>query len=209
MNAERLQGLESRQDNTNIAVYSTFMRSLKIFMPLAALALVGILIIWPQLSSFETTPIAESDLQALQEANTENRLLQPVFNTKDDKNRPLTITAEEAVQRKSNADIVELNTPVATMQDTQDQTTTLSASQGTYDQNKKVMVLKDNVKITDTRQNVLETEELTADIPQSRVYNDVPTTLTTPDGVIQGQGIIIENNGAKTIFKGPAKAVIQ
>jgi lipopolysaccharide export system protein LptC len=208
MNAERLQGLDSRQDTQNVVAYSSFIRVLKIFLPLAALGVIGILLVWPQLQKIAESPLGQLDIQALQQAETENRLLQPVFNTQDDKGRPVTITAEEAVQKKSNENLIELNKPSAILKG-DDRDTTLNAEQGAFDQKNNVIILNTNVVIQDSQNNVLQTQSLTADITNNNVSSNEPTTLTTPQGKIEGQGIIIENNGTKTIFKGPAKAVIQ
>lgn len=205
---QRLQGLDSRNDTTNIVVYSSLVRALKIFLPLAAIAIIGILLIWPQLAAIQSVPLGKADIQALKQAETENRLLNPVFNTNDEKGRPIIITATEAIQRRSNENSIELITPSATLKDAT-RSTTLNADNGHYDQLNKVIDLQNNVVVRDTQNNTLETEQLTADIGNNTAYNNVPTKLTTPNGVIEGQSVLIENNGAKTTFKGPAKAVIK
>ncbi|PCH99736.1 MAG: LPS export ABC transporter periplasmic protein LptC [Alphaproteobacteria bacterium] len=206
---ERLQGLDSKNDTTNIVVYSSLVRVLKIFLPLAAIAIIGVLLIWPQLAAIQSVPLNKADIQALKQAETENRLLNPVFNTNDESGRPIIITATEAIQRRSDENSIELIAPSATLKDT-DRSTTLNADNGHYDQLNKIIELHNNVIVRDTANNILETEQLTADIGNNSAHNDVPTTLTTPNGVITGQGgVIIENNGAKTTFKGPAKAVIK
>ena len=206
--SNRLQGLDSRQDTQNVVGYSLIVRGLKLFLPLAALGLIGILLVWPQFKSMNVVPLTQDDVQALKQAETENRLINPVFNTEDSKGTPMTITASEAVQRRSNENIIELYDPAATMNDNQN-ATTLNAETGEYDKNSNIIRLEKNVTITDSRNNILETQSLTADITAGSARSDVPTKLTTPEGVIEGQGITIENNGAKTTFQGPAKAVIQ
>ena len=165
------------------------------------------LFLWPQLSAIKTEPLAQSDLDALKNAKTENRLLNPIYNTTDNKNRPMTITADEAIQNKSDQSSVTLVTPSATLKDNGN-STTLTANDGQYNQDDAIIHLQNKVVVQNSNETTLETEDLTADIKNGTAYSNSPAKLTTSNGVIEGQKITIENNGQKTIFQGPAKAVI-
>lgn len=204
----RLQGLDNNARRAvNTRPYSAFIRLLKLALPLLAVGMVMVLILWPRLSAIKTEPLGKADLQALEQAETETRLLNPVYNTADDKGRPFTITADEAVQKRADDTTITLTTPSASLKDN-GTVTTLTADQGQYNQTDKVMVLKNNVTLKDSNDNILETDTLTTDIKSGRAYSDSPAILTTPNGTIEGQKILIEENGQKTIFQGPAKAVI-
>lgn len=209
MTAERLQGLENtRQQNPRYSTaHSAVIRSLKIVLPLSALAMVGVLLLWPRLSSIQTVPLSESDVAALQQAQKENALLDPVFSTEDDKGRPMVITATEAKQDRDTPDMIDLTTPHATLKDN-GTTMTIDAERGQYDQSQKIMYLENNVTLRDSDNNILETQSLTADIAKGAAQSHSAATLTTPDGTIEGRTIRIENNGERTIFQGPAKAVL-
>lgn len=203
----RLSGLENTTDYGSVKPYSAFVRLLKLVLPIFAIGIVLLLVLWPQLTAIKTEPLGKADIKALQEAKTENRLLKPVFNTQDDKNRPITITADEAIQVRTKKHIVELIKPSATLKE-DDGAMVLNADHGQYDQSKKIISLQNNVSVTNEDGTILETQSLTMDIANGTAQSHAPAKLTLPNGVIEGQKIRIENNGQKTIFEGPAKAIL-
>lgn len=204
---ERLRGLENEGRKTgNVRMYSAFVKFMQLVLPLAAIAIIMVLMLWPRLSADKIAPLDESDLQALKRAESENRLLSPVFNTQDDAGRPLTITAEQAVQLRADRDRITLVEPAAALK-AENGTMQISGETGEYDQSQNTMVLQGGVSVTDG-ENILKTETLSADIGKGRAESASPAMLTTKNGTVTGQKVIVEDNGQRTIFKGPAKAVI-
>lgn len=204
----RLSELDNTRDTVNTRPYSAYIRFMKLALPLFAIGLVLVLILWPQFTAIQTEPLNETDLKALKRAETQNTLLNPVFNTQDSKGRPVTITASEASQKKSNSELVNLTSPTATLKN-DDGESKLSADDGVYNQNDKTITLNRNIVIRGQNNATLETDDLVADIENGRATSQSKATLTTDQGVVTGSRITIENNGAKTIFQGPAKAVIK
>lgn len=208
----RLSGLDNnRNDKVNTRPYSSAIRVLKLILPLFAIGLIMILIIWPQLSAVPTEPLNEADLEAIKSSERENRLLNPTFSVEDNKGRPIRITAIEAVQYKDNDAVINLSTPHATlrMSEADNDTSDLTADEGVFDRKAQIITLTDNVIIKGQKDDItLQTDSLTADLKSGRAESNAQATLTSPQGTITGQKVIVENNGAKTIFEGPAKAVI-
>lgn len=205
--SDRLSGLKNKTKTGNVRPYSLFVKLVKIILPLIIMAIVGLLIIWPQITNIETAPLTQEDVTALKEAESENRLLNPVYNTLDSKGKPFSLTAEEARQNRSDNDKVYLVMPSAEM--TGDENTLyLQAGEGEYDQGQQVLILKDGVTIKDSQNNVLTTDELTTSITDGKAQSNAPATLTTDQGKIEGQAVIIDRQNQTTTFQGPAKAVI-
>lgn len=206
-NNNRLSDLQNNNIIADMRGYSRFIRFLKFALPLGAMAIIGLLLLWPQLSAIQTEPLNENDLKALKQAETQNTLLNPVFNTVDDKGKPIAIKADSAVQNRNNKDEITLTGPAATMQDN-GRTLEFHANEGVYNQSDKILDLTNGVILKDSDNNVLTTQSLTADIKNNTAISHAPATLTTKDGVIEGKSVIIDQQNQTTIFQGPAKAVI-
>lgn len=204
---DRLSGLDFKQEKLNVLGYSRFIKSLQYILPIGIFAIIGLLILWPQLSKIETSPLTQNDLQALQNAEKENILVQPTFNTQDEKGNPVEISASNARQSKSQENIVTLDNPSATLHDN-GRILKFDATNGAYNQTTKILTLENSVVIQDSSNNILETDNITADINKNIATSNSPAKLTTPQGTLEGQSVIIDQANQITTFKGPAKAVI-
>ena len=207
MSDNRLSDLDFKNDTGNVKTYSRFIKSLQYILPIGVLAIIGILILWPQLSKIETSPLTQADIKALKRAETENTLSNPTFNTLDSKGNPVQISASNAKQNRVEKDTIILENPSASLNDN-GRILQLQAKDGTYNQSNKILTLNDNVVLKDSQNNILKTQSLVADIQNNIAKSDMPTTLETKQGVISGQSVIINHENQTTIFKGPAKAVI-
>ena len=159
------------------------------------------------MQKIHTEPLTKQDLTALRQAETQNRLLQPTFNTQDSKGRLVKIQAKEAIQNKTSGHLVHLKTLNAQMDEGKD-AVQFEANEGIYDQDKKIITLQDNVVIHGVDDTILTTQELTANIHTGVATSTSPATLETQQGTIQGQSVTIDQNAQTTTFQGPAKAVI-
>lgn len=207
MSDNRLSGLDNKTVSGNVQPYSRFIRFIRLFLPLGILFILALLVLWPVLSKIETEPLSVRDIQALREAETQNQLLNPLFNTIDSDGRPVTIKAQEATQNKSSSNQIYLRAPAAQM-NTGDNAIQFQADEGIYDQDLKTIQLNNNVVIQDTDNNILTTQGLTADINAGTATSNTPAQITTKHGAIMGESVIIDHHNQTTIFKGPAKAVI-
>tara|TARA_B100001750_G_C15440499_1_gene563287 strand:+ start:260 stop:889 length:630 start_codon:yes stop_codon:yes gene_type:complete len=206
--SDRLSGLETTRTTTpDVQPYSYFIRMIKVVLPLIVFIIIGLLLIWPQISDIETAPLTQQDISALQEAQSENLLLNPVFNTLDDKGKPFSITAHEARQNRDDRDKIVLTAPAAEMNN-DDNTFYLEAENGEYDQMRKTLILNNDVVLKDKKNNVLTTQDLTTSIADGKARSNSPAKLTTTQGSIEGQSVIIDQQNQTTTFQGPAKAVI-
>ena len=204
---DRLSGLDFKNDAGDVKTYSRFIKSIQYILPIGILTIIGVLVLWPQLSKIETSPLTQADLKALKSAETENILLKPTFNTQDEKGNPVEISASNARQAKDEDNVVTLDNPSAKIND-QGRILEFNAQKGVYNQSTKMLTLENNVMIRDSQNNILETGNITADINKNIATSTSPAKLTTDQGTIEGQSVIIDQENQITTFKGPAKAVI-
>lgn len=209
---ERLTALDDRGRTAQLHhTYTALVRKLRWVLPVAALVIVAVLMIWPKIEvEFSDRRFAPSKLDkaALQQAATENRLLNADFSSTDSKDRPFTINAKEAVQENNNPDIILLQEPHGSLRLDAEETGKAEARHGIYDQPKQFLTLNDDVVITRTDGTILRTQTLSIDLFNNEAKTDVPVTIDGPQGHLTAQGMDIQQNGLVTIFPGPAKLIL-
>jgi len=192
--------------------YSGFVTKLRWILPISAVVIVTILMIWPKIqieisqNRFAPAPV---DRAALEKAAAENRLANAKFSSIDGKGRPFSITAAEAVQDSKTPDNVILQTPSGTLKMNGDVTMTANAKGGIYQQEKQVLELNENVVLTRSDGTTLQTQTMLIDLATSNVSASTPVEIDGPQGHLTAQSMTMTNGGATTIFKGPVKLILK
>lgn len=208
----RLSALErdDAADGRPIHIYTSYVRKLRLALPLIVIMLVAVLLLWPKLKFEIKIPDVPSSINKtdLEQAATENRLLQAEYFAVDSEGRPFKIRAIEAIQEKQNPDGVLLRAPVGAL-DMQDGTVlSIRSEHGLYEQEKKRLTLMDNVVMTRNDGSEMRTRSLFIDIANGIAETTTPVEGETPEGTIKARGMLITGRGALTVFKGPATLVL-
>lgn len=207
----RLDALADRRRTVRISpterAYSSFVKKLRWFLPIAALGIVGILMVWPKIQveiaerRFGPSPL---DRAALEQAATENRLLNAQFSSVDAKGRPFSVNAQEAIQENNNPDNIILQNPKGTLKLDSGQTLTAESKHGIYAQTKQHLNLMDDVVLTRSDGTVMTTQILFVDLMTNDSHTDQPVAIDGPQGHLRAQNMNSSGGGAITIFGGPA-----
>ncbi len=202
----RLTVDENRRTTVNRR-YTGFVRSLRFILPLIALVMTVIVLTWDEagrrvapLSKEEAAPVA---------ANIQNELLKPVYNSVDEKNQPFTVTADRAVQGRENPDIVELEKPVAELQQTDGSKIAGEAASGLYEQKSQKLNLEGDVHLKHSNGFTLTTQELRIDMAAQKAYSGRDVRVEGPEGSIDATGLEGDTTTGSMIFTGPAKVTLQ
>ncbi|MFA5592865.1 MAG: LPS export ABC transporter periplasmic protein LptC [Micavibrio sp.] len=185
--------------------YSTFIRSMRFALPLAALALTVVVITWDD-AGRNAEPLKKNDVLPAS-ATIENELMKPVFNSVDNRNRPYVITADRATQSRNNPDIIELDHPVAEMRMEGGAKIDGDAKNGLYAQKEQKLNLQGDVEIRHTDGFILKTEELRIDLDTQKTYSGRDVRVEGPDGAIDATGLEGDVQGETLVFTGPAKVI--
>ncbi len=207
----RLSALErGADDNRPIHLYTNYVRKLRLALPLMVIALVAVLLLWPKLKFDIKMPDVPSSINKadLEQAATENRLLQAEYTAVDSEGRPFKIRAAEAIQEKQNPDGVLLRLPVGALDMQDGSILGIRSAHGLYEQEKRRLTLMDNVVMTRNDGSEMRTRSLFVDIANGVAETTNPVEGETPEGTIKAQGMVITGRGALTVFKGPATLVL-
>lgn len=195
-----------KQRKNSGKLHSFIIRTLRLIVPLVAISLIGLLIAWPHIEE-TLSPIQDSGL-ILPPTIAKNELINPRFESQDDKSQPFTITAKRAIQSSKDADVILLDTPMADIILNDNTWLAAQAIQGAYRQNEERLLLKGEVKLFHDQGYELKTEQLLVNLKTRQARSDVPVTGQGPAGTIEAQGMIAQMETGLLIFKGPVKLVL-
>ncbi len=186
---------------------SRIVRKLRYILPFLALILTVIVVTWDE-SGKHIEPLKKEELIPASQ-NVENELLKPVFNSVDEKNQPFTVTADRAVQGRENPDIVELEKPVAELQQTDGSKIAGEAASGLYEQKSQKLNLEGDVHLKHSNGFTLTTQELRIDMAAQKAYSGRDVRVEGPEGSIDATGLEGDTTTGSMIFTGPAKVTLQ
>jgi len=212
---ERLGALHDRRTTVRLSTreqaYSGIVKKLRWALPVVALGILLILMVWPRIQielenlRFKAAPI---DKKILEQAATENRLLNADFSTVDSKGRPFHILADQAIQMNSDPDKVQMVNPNGTLKISDTETMTLRGDTGSFLQDKQFLTLNNHVVMTRSDGTVMKTELLHMDLAGNNAQTDQPVTIDSPQGQLWARGMTTKDAGRYTVFTGPAKLII-
>ncbi len=186
--------------------YSRFIRRMRFILPVVALAITAVVFTW---SSMYDTRIVPVNLEASQNQTVgKNELLNPRFESMDEKNQPYTITASRAIQGETYDDLVVLESPLGDIMLNDGTWVAIRAEQGAFRQDTQRLLLQDKVQIFHDAGYQLDTELLNIDLAQNQTWSDQDVYIQGPAGTLEAKGLK-GDSGADTLnFTGPAKLVL-
>lgn len=203
--SDRLGDLLKNKDRQPLAGnYSQIVRTLRIFLPLAALGVMAIIILTSR--GQDEFRQAREDFQLEKPAT--NELTKPRFESRDKKNQPYTITANKAIQSETQRHKIFLDKPMADMMTSGGTWVAVEADQGEYTEDNEKLILKGNVHLFQDDGYSLRTEEMLLNLNNRTAHSDNPVEAHGPAGQLKAKGLTANQNDNKIIFQGPAKLTL-
>ncbi|MGE4313567.1 MAG: LPS export ABC transporter periplasmic protein LptC [Pseudobdellovibrionaceae bacterium] len=133
-----------------------------------------------------------------------NELVNPRFESQDEKAQPYVITAERAFQADTNMDEIRLEKPTADMTMNDGTWVAIKSIDGLFDQKNQLLDLKGNVRMYHDSGYLMTTKAMLLDIRNKTADSDTPVTVKGPAADLTAQGLSADGQSAILIFKGPA-----
>lgn len=187
-------------------VYTRFVRVMRYVLPLLAIALTIIIILWEDMGSQVDKAGQERLMPEVEEARGE--LLNPQFDSTDSAGRPYRVSAARATQDQANQRAMKLETPQAIIQMDANTAINGSAQSGVYEQEAGRLFLSGSVHLNHGDGYDLKSEELRVDLKTGQAFSDLPVRVTGGMGTIDARGLEADNERGLIVFKGPAKLVL-
>lgn len=187
--------------------YGRFVGIMRILLPTVATALVILVALWPQLTDqqqrYSITPA-----KIATEAAKTLTMVNGVYSGIDDKRRPYTLTADSVKLANNNLSVVALTAPKADLLMEDGSWVAVTALEGTYDRDKKILKLKGNVNLFHDSGYEFRTNAAVIDMMAGDAYGTDPVEGQGPFGNIKSQGFVIRNRGDKVEFTGKADLLL-
>ncbi len=180
---------------------------LKLMLPAVALAIVSLVLLWPQLRSEEARLSRRAAPAAIEDGES-LRMLNARYVGTDDQQHPFVVTASSAIQAGPNATSVDLVDPKADTTLASGAWTSTTADTGIYDQRARILNLAGHVVLYHDSGLEFHTARSRVELATGMASGDDPVDGQGPAGTIQSQGFRVIDRGASILFSGKAHAVL-
>jgi len=188
--------------------YSRFVGLMKVLLPAAAAALLGLIVVWPRIAPTHRERIPVSFLQSDAARVDTLSIRNPRYYGTDDKNLPFTITADVATQLDPQNSVVTLEKPIADLERGDRAGIVVDAQVGFYRQKDDTLDLMGRVDFFRDDGYELHTEAARLEIAKGAATGDQPVQGQGPTGQLQGEGFVMTERGRTILVTGRSKAVL-
>lgn len=188
------------------SAYSIFVGVMKLLLPLLAVGLIVLVVLWPRLQS-DDGDFRFSVGQVSSEDENGSVMINPRYEGLDDSGQPFTVTADSANQVPGREFVIDLTRPKGDMVAEDGAWLAISAERGRYDREGQLVDLTGTVSLFHDRGYELLTERLAVDLASGLAVSDLPVHGQGPFGFVDSEGMRVESRGAVVHFTGKSKMV--
>jgi lipopolysaccharide export system protein LptC len=173
-------------------------------LPMAALALLALIAVWPELD--RATSKARLAMSHVSGELDGGKLINARYNGVDEKGRPYTVTA--ATARQISPERVVMTMPKGDITLENGTWLMLTAKDGTYLQHLNQLDLVNEVTLYRDDGTTMHTASASIDMKVGAAAGSEPTHVEGPFGVLDAQGFTVMDKGSAIDFPGPAHVVL-
>jgi lipopolysaccharide export system protein LptC len=204
-NLTRLLNLGRRKRPRINRRYSSFVRGMRLVLPLTALAIVAVVLAWPRMDD-AIAPIPKESI--IPQGGGRNELISPHFESTTNSQLPYVVTAARAVQSQKDEALVLLEGPVADVTLAGGATVNAKSDNGVYRQDTEMLVLDGHAVLLHSSGHSLKSSRMNISMKDQLAWSDTPVDGDGPSGTIAAQTMNANNATGVLIFTGPAKLVL-
>jgi lipopolysaccharide export system protein LptC len=188
--------------------YSSFVGTMKIVLPAIAVGIILLVVAWPRFQTHDEgfhvglSSITPEDVQNL-------RMVSPRYQGTDKRGEPFTVTADTAMKKSPQSDVVELSRPVADITITRGNWIALKAEYGVYREQDQQLDLIGKVDLYHDDGYEFETLAAHVNMANNTAEGDDPVYGQGPFGTIESQGFRVYDKGERIIFTGLAHLLLR
>ncbi len=187
--------------------YSIFVGFMKVLLPALAVALMLLVVAWPQFTADDSGFRLSVSRLAPDQADSLT-MLNARFDGLDENDQPYTLTADMATQSESDKDLVELELPKADITLDDGTWLALTARSGEYRQQSRILDLAGSVSLFHDQGFEIRTEAARVDLATGVAEGSQPVQAQGSSGFIEAEGFRVLERGAQIFFTGKAHMII-
>ena len=179
---------------------------MKRLLPLDALLLLSLVILWPEISRHNPARVSYRLATGGMDAADQGSMTKAHYEGIDQSGRPYTMTADQAVQ--TDADTVLLTEPAGDMTMKNGTWLMVESHDGVYHAHAQHLDLSDHVVLYRDDGTTVRTSKANVDLKASTASGQEVVNADGPFGTLDAHGFAITDHGARLRFTGPAKLVL-
>ena len=179
----------------------------KWLLPLAALGLLSLLVLWPEIDR-ETDRGRLSFRRTTQVTPEAARVINPRYQGVDNTDRPYTVTAAVAAQR-GTSNLVDLEKPRADISLGNGAWVLLESDTGLNDRDKNTLDLDGHVTLWHDNGTTMTTGKAAIDLTGGNASGNTAVAAQGPFGTLTSDGFSLIDRGRVVVFTGHAHAVLE
>jgi len=184
--------------------YSRFVWLLKYVLPIVAMVVIILLVVWPELGQEpDKFRIPKSDIRIQTKGG--QRVKNATFTGIDRNNRTFSVSAEGVIQNSEGAKGVVLIQPKADVMLANDTWVIIEAPNGTFWRKRDMLELFGGVNLFHDYGYEVKTSKIRIDLKERTASGDAIVHAQGPHGKIKSQGFRVIDNGSRVIFTGKAR----
>jgi lipopolysaccharide export system protein LptC len=172
-------------------------------LPVVIAALMGLL------GAFVVGQAVKSAAARPKETPTQIRMVNPHFIGRDDQGQAFNLAARQAARDDADMQRVILVSPVLVLDVDGPRRKTLTADNGVYDENTRLLRLKGHVRVDDSAASTLATNEAVVDTKAGTVSGVSGISGAGPQGSIQAGSYTASQKGGTVILRGGVHARLE
>jgi len=183
-------------------------RFARIALPLVALGLVGLIVAWSRIDPvIKQIQLGDTE-QAPEEIETVT-MENARFAGIDSENRAFNITAVRATQSADDNNHIDLQLPKADIVLSSGAKVAIQSDTGGLQRDTQILELVGKVTLTQDQDYEFHTEKARIDLNARTAGGDSPVKGRGPQGEIHAEGFDILDGGARVVFRGRSRALLQ
>ena len=183
--------------------HSRLVRLMRWLLPAAIVALLAVL------GAFVAMEARRSEAAKPREIPTEIRMVGPRFLGRDDSGRAFNLSARQAARNDSDMREVILSFPVMTLDVDGAHPKTLTADNGVYREDTRLLRLNGHVQVDDATATSAATDQAVVDTRAGTVTGTTPVAGTGMLGHVQAHSYEVLDKGQRVILRGGVHATLK
>lgn len=191
------------------SVYSSFVRVMRLALPLGVLCLGGALIFWQDLVGGDGSMIVPEVGEITLNDDGRVQLASPRYVGQDGDGGGYEITATNAWVDPRQPNLIELDAMVADFPDEDGRAVKLEATKAHYNRTASNMLLENGVVLVTSDGYRLQTQRAWVKLEDGEVDTETPVDGDGPDGTIRATRMEVRDNGDVIRFVGDVHALFR
>ena len=188
--------------------YSRFVRVMRLVLPLGAVGLLALVVLWPRLQGLDGGFVVPAADEVALERDGRVRLDHPRYVGEAREGRAYVVEADAARVDPTAPRRIELERMRASLPTEGERDVAVAAAHAVYDRDRAWIDLDGGIEVATSDGYRLETEAAVVALEAGRLETRSPVDGTGPEGAIRADRLVVESDGRVIRFEGNVRVTL-